>query len=177
MSRIGKLPVEVSKEVKVVINGNTIEVVGPKGKLKHTFPQEVFIKYEDNKIMVKTVKNTIRAKAIWGLARNLVNNMVKGVLDGFTKVLEINGVGYRASIEGGVLTLLLGFSHEIKYIVPPSIQLKCIKPTQIEISGCDKQQVGQVAAEIRSLRKPEPYKGKGIKYSEEVIRRKEGKKK
>lgn len=177
MSRVGKSPVEVSKEVKVTIDGNTVEVVGPKGKLKQTFPQEVFIEYKESKLFVNIVKNTIKAKAAWGLVRSLLNNMVKGVKDGFTKILEISGVGYRASVEGGILTLSIGFSHEIKYVVPSSIQLKCLKPTQIEISGCDKQQVGQVAAEIRLLRKPEPYKGKGIRYDNETIRRKEGKKK
>ena len=132
---------------------------------------------EDNSITIKYDENISSHVAIAGTTRALINNMVVGVKDGFNKVLEINGVGYRASIAENILTLQLGFSHDIKLAIPDDIEVKCTKPTELVISGIDKQKVGQFAAEIRSLRKPEPYKGKGVKYQEEIIRRKEGKKK
>jgi large subunit ribosomal protein L6 len=177
MSRIGKLPVPLTSDVKVVVNGTYFEANGPKGKLFHTFPEEVSIEIVGDQVVVKPINDTQKARACWGLTRSLVRNMVEGVSKGYQKILDINGVGFRAAAEQQILTLYLGFSHEIKYIAPKGIKITTPKPTEIIIEGFDKQLVGQVAAEIRSLRKPEPYKGKGIKYRSEVIRRKEGKKK
>lgn len=177
MSRIGKLPVEVPSSVKVNLTGQFLEVNGPKGKLDFTFAEDVTLTHEGNQIMVKPVSGTRRARSLWGLSRSLVRNMVQGVSVGFNTNLDMTGVGFKAASDKGMLTLTLGFSHEIKYIVPEGIEIKTPKPTEIEIYGFDKQKVGQVASEIRSLRKPEPYKGKGIRYRNEVIRRKEGKKK
>ena len=141
------------------------------------FPNSVKLEKEEDKVKVTPLSESKTAKAAWGMVRTLVNNMVKGVSEGFSKVLEINGVGYRASIDGDILTLQLGFSHDIKLAIPSDLEVKCTKPTEILVSGIDKQRVGQFASEIRKLRKPEPYKGKGVKYQEEIIRRKEGKKK
>ena len=178
MSRIGKLPIEIPANVEVAINGQLIVVNGKLGKLKYTLPNEVTIVKDSSQIVVsiEDQKNN-KARAMWGLSRSLVYNMVKGVSVGFKKVLEVNGVGYRANVKQDILTLFLGFSHEIKYLIPQGIEVICPKPTQIEIFGYDKEKVGQVAADIRKLRKPEPYKGKGVKYENEVIYRKEGKKK
>jgi len=178
MSRIGKLPVIVDPLIQVIIKGNHLKVKGKCGELERTFAKEVNLLFEDNKITVKPVdKNDTRSRAMWGLSRTLIANMVKGVGEGWTKGLEVNGVGYKASVSSSGLTLYLGFSHEIIYAFPKNIEIKCEKPTSILICGADKQLVGQVAAEIRQLRKPEPYKGKGIKYTTEVVRRKENKKK
>ena len=141
------------------------------------FPNSVKLEKEEDKVKVTPLSESKSAKAAWGMVRTLVNNMVKGVSEGFSKVLEINGVGYRASIDGDILTLQLGYSHDIKLAIPSDLEVKCTKPTEILVSGIDKQRVGQFASEIRRLRKPEPYKGKGVKYQEEIIRRKEGKKK
>ena len=177
MSRVGKQPVILPHGVDINILNNSILVKGKKGELKNSFPDSVKIVKEDNKIVVSPVNNTKSAKGAWGLIRTIINNMILGVEEGFTKNLVINGVGYRASVGEGILTLQLGYSHDIKLAIPNDLEVKCTKPTEISISGIDKQKVGQFASEVRALRKPEPYKGKGVRYSDEVIRRKEGKKK
>ena len=177
MSRIGKQPVMLPQGVDINILNNTILVKGKKGELKNSFPDSVKIVKEDNKIVISPLSNTKSAKGAWGLIRTIINNMVVGVEEGFTKSLVVNGVGYRAAVGDGILTLQLGYSHDIKLAIPNDLEVKCAKPTEISISGIDKQKVGQFASEIRALRKPEPYKGKGVRYSDEVIRRKEGKKK
>lgn len=177
MSRIGKLPVAIPSGVKVDIAGQQIQVTGKLGVLSTSFEKEVTVTVDEAKVSVKPANDSTRARAMWGLVRSLVNNMVKGVSEGFTVRLEINGVGYRSAVDGKILTLFLGYSHEIKYAIPEGVDIKCEKPTLLVIFGADKQKVGQVAAEIRVLRPPEPYKGKGIKYEGEKIRRKQGKKK
>ena len=177
MSRIGKNPVEVPDGVEVLVSGQQVTVKGKLGELKATLAPEVEVTRDADKIWVKPCNQDIRSRSMWGLGRTLVDNMVAGVSKGFSRKLEIVGVGYRAAVDGNVLTLQLGYSHEIKVMIPDGIKVICEKPTEIEISGANKQQVGQIAADIRSLRKPEPYKGKGIKYEGEYIFRKEGKKK
>jgi large subunit ribosomal protein L6 len=177
MSRIGKSPIEVASGVKVDIKGGDIVVTGSKGTLKTTLPKEVTVSQEQNKITVKPANDNQRSRAMWGLARTLINNMIIGVSTGFTENLEIEGVGYRAASQGKILKLNLGFSHDVNYEIPEGITIKTEKPTMISITGADKQKVGQVAAEIRGMKRPEPYKGKGIRYAGEKIRRKEGKKK
>ena len=177
MSRVGKKPVQLPDGIEADIVANQITIKGQKGQLNQTFPESVKLEKEDDKILISPLNDTKNAKAAWGMTRTIINNMVLGVSIGFNRNLEINGVGYRASIEANILTLQLGFSHDIKLAIPEDLEVKCVKPTEISISGINKQRVGQFASEIRRLRKPEPYKGKGIKYQEEVIRRKEGKKK
>ena len=177
MSRIGKQPVILPQGVDINILDNTVLVKGKKGELKNSFPESVKIVKEDNKILVSPINNTKSSKGSWGLVRTMINNMVLGVEEGFSKSLVVNGVGYRAAVGEGILTLQLGYSHDIKLAIPNDLEVKCNKPTEISISGIDKQKVGQFASEIRALRKPEPYKGKGVRYSDEIIRRKEGKKK
>jgi large subunit ribosomal protein L6 len=177
MSRIGKYPIAVPKGVTVTLNGQEVAVKGPKGELKLTLVDDVKVEQGEDGLKVSPREDTQRARAMWGLSRTLVKNLVDGVTDGFSKTLEINGVGYRAAIQGKNLQLNLGFSHEVLYPIPEGIDIKCTKPTEIVISGIDKQKVGQVAAEIRGYRGPEPYKGKGVKYAGEYIFRKEGKKK
>lgn len=177
MSRIGKHPVEIPEGVTCEINGQEITVRGKNGELKAQASKDVQITKDDNGILVRPCDDTKQARMLWGTWKNLIRNMVKGVNEGFTVRLEINGVGYRAAAEGQNLRLQLGFSHDILYPIPEGIQIKCEKPTVVAISGADRQRVGQVAAEIRSYRMPEPYKGKGIKYEGERIVRKEGKKK
>ncbi|GAB4223827.1 MAG: 50S ribosomal protein L6 [Kiloniellaceae bacterium] len=177
MSRVGKNPVEVPSGVDVAIQGSLVSAKGKLGALDYQATDDVEITQEDGKIWVKPANETKKARAMWGTARSRIQNMVRGVSDGFTKQLEINGVGYRAAVQGNSLNLQLGFSHDVNYPIPEGITIKCEKPTSISISGADKQKVGQVAAEIRSYRPPEPYKGKGVKYADEVILRKEGKKK
>ena len=177
MSRVGKKLIDLPEGIDVSILHNGITIKGSKGELNANFPNTVKLEKEKDKVKVTPVNESKSAKASWGMARTIINNMVAGVSKGFTKVLEINGVGYRASIEGNILTLQLGYSHDIKLAIPEDLEVKCSKPTEIEVSGIDKQRVGQFSSEIRKLRKPEPYKGKGIKYQEELIRRKEGKKK
>ena len=177
MSRIGKYPIAVPKGVTVSLNGQEVAVKGPKGELKLTLVDDVTVEQGEDGLKAGPREDTQRARAMWGLSRTLVKNLVDGVTDGFTKTLEINGVGYRAAIQGKNLQLNLGFSHEVLYPIPEGIDIKCTKPTEIVISGIDKQKVGQVAAEIRGYRGPEPYKGKGVKYAGEYIFRKEGKKK
>ena len=177
MSRIGKQPVSVPSGVNVDLAGQEVKVNGPKGALSLVLVDEIEATREDGKIVIRPRHESRRGRAMWGLQRTLVNNMIRGVTDGFTETLEINGVGYRAAVQGKDLVLTLGYSHEIRYPIPDSITIKAATPTNIQISGMDKREVGQVAAEIRSYRKPEPYKGKGIKYAAEKILRKEGKKK
>lgn len=177
MSRIGKLPVAVGSGVKVDLQDNELKVTGSKGSLHANFPKEVGIEFKDAKITVTPKGTSDKARAMWGLSRSLIANMVHGVTHGYNKTLEITGVGYKAAADSQFLTLFLGYSHDIKYVIPQGIHIKCPKLTTIEISGFDKQLVGQVAAEIRKLRKPEPYKGKGIRIDNEKIRRKVGKKK
>jgi large subunit ribosomal protein L6 len=177
MSRIGKKPIEIAKGVTVTINGQEVAVKGPKGELKLTLVEDVTVSQGPDGIIVAPREDTQRARAMWGLSRTLVSNLITGVTTGFTETLEITGVGYRAAMQGKNLQLNLGFSHEVLYAIPAGIEIKVGKPTEISITGMDKQKVGQVAAEIRHYREPEPYKGKGVKYAGEFIFRKEGKKK
>jgi large subunit ribosomal protein L6 len=177
MSRVGKHPVVVPSGVEVTIAGQQVTVKGRLGELARTLADEVEVAREGGDIWVKPRGEDRRSRAMWGLSRTLVNNMVKGVAEGFTRTLEISGVGYRAAVDGDILNLQLGFSHDIKMAIPPDVEIRCPRPTTITVSGASKQRVGQIAAEIRSLRKPEPYKGKGIRYDDEHVRRKEGKKK
>jgi large subunit ribosomal protein L6 len=177
MSRIGKKPVAVPSGVEVKVAGQTVSAKGKLGQLSVTVPDDVAVAMEGNVVTLKPRVETRRARSMWGTSRTLVNNIVNGVTSGFNEQLEINGVGYRAAVQGKDLVLQLGYSHEVRYPIPAGIAIKCDKPTSISISGADKQQVGQVAADIRSYRGPEPYKGKGIKYETETILRKEGKKK
>jgi large subunit ribosomal protein L6 len=177
MSRIGKRPVAIPKGVTADIKDGTLSVKGPKGTLTLGLVEDIAYAVEGETISVKPANDTKRARAFWGMQRTLVSNLVTGVTDGYTKVLEITGVGYRATAQGKNLRLQLGYSHDVNFPVPDGIEIKTPDNTTVEISGIDKQQVGQVAAEIRRWRKPEPYKGKGIKYRGEYIFRKEGKKK
>jgi len=177
MSRIGKHPVAIPAGVQAALAGQVLSISGSKGKLSLTISPDVTTTIADGEISVAPKDEGKRARAMWGTTRALINNMVTGVSTGFTRTLEINGVGYRAAVQGRTLNLQLGYSHDIPYPIPQDIQITCERPTLIAISGADRQRVGQVAAEIRAYRGPEPYKGKGIKYAEEVIRRKEGKKK
>jgi large subunit ribosomal protein L6 len=177
MSRIGKKAVAVPKGVTANVNGQTVTVKGPKGELKEVLNDYVSVAMQEDGVKVDPRDKTKMARSSWGMSRTLVANMMKGVTDGYTKSLEINGVGYRAAVQGKVLQLNLGYSHDVNYAIPAGIEIKTPKPTEIQVSGINKQQVGQVAAEIREWRGPEPYKGKGIKYAGEYIFRKEGKKK
>ena len=177
MSRIGKRAVSVPTGVTVNLSGQNISVKGPKGELKFVLVEHVLAKLEDGKVAVNPRDQTKLSRSCWGMSRTMISNMVKGVTQGYSRSLEINGVGYRANVQGKVLQLNLGYSHDVNYPIPEGIEIKTPKPTEIVISGIDKQRVGQVAAEIRDFRGPEPYKGKGIKYSDERIFRKEGKKK
>jgi large subunit ribosomal protein L6 len=177
MSRIGKKAVTVPGGVTAQVNGQEVKVKGPKGELKHVLADAMVAKLENGGIDIAMREDTKEARALWGMSRTLVANLIAGVAEGFTKKLEITGVGYRAAVQGQNLQLQLGYSHDIAYPIPQGIQIVCPKPTEIVITGIDKQKVGQVAAEIRRFRPPEPYKGKGIKYAGEFILRKEGKKK
>ena len=177
MSRIGKKPVAVPGGVTAAVNGQEVKVKGPKGELKHILAENMVAKLENDGIEIAMREDTKEARAMWGMSRTLVANLVAGVTEGFTKRLEITGVGYRAAVQGSDLQLQLGYSHDVAYPIPQGIQIACPKPTEIVVTGIDKQQVGQVAAEIRRFRPPEPYKGKGIRYAGEFILRKEGKKK
>ena len=177
MSRIGKRPVALPKGVTASVDGQTVKVKGPKGELSVTLVPEVAVALGDDGIHGTPRKEMERAAQMWGLSRTLVNNLVTGVTAGYTQRLEIQGVGYRAAVQGKTLNLQLGFSHDVPYAIPEGITITAEKPTQISVSGIDKQLVGQVAAEIRGWRPPEPYKGKGVRYEGEYVRRKEGKKK
>ena len=177
MSRIGKVPVPVPGGVTAEIADGTLTVKGPKGTLSLRMRDEISYSLEDGRILVRPANDSKQARAFWGMQRTLVDNLVTGVTQGYTKVLEITGVGYRANAQGRMLKLQLGYSHDVDFPIPDGIEVKTPDNTTVEISGIDKQKVGQVAAEIRRWRKPEPYKGKGIKYRGEYIFRKEGKKK
>jgi len=177
MSRVGKYPVVVPNGVTVSVSETEVSVVGKLGTSVLPIVDAVETTLEGNQVWVKPRNTTKRARMMWGTTRALINNMVKGVSEGFTVNLEINGVGYRAAVAGDVLQLQLGYSHDVNYPIPADLSIKCEKPTSISITGKDRQRVGQVAAEIRAYRGPEPYKGKGVKYATETILRKEGKKK
>jgi large subunit ribosomal protein L6 len=177
MSRIGKKPVPLPKGVTASVDGKLVKVKGPKGELSLKLVPEVEASVGADGVTVTPKEGMEKARQMWGLSRTLVNNLVVGVTQGFQQKLEINGVGYRAAVQGKNLNLQLGFSHDVAYPIPTGITITAEKPTMLTVAGIDKQLVGQVAAEIRSYRPPEPYKGKGVKYAEEHIRRKEGKKK
>ncbi len=177
MSRVGQVPVQVPDGVTVSVAGSLVSAKGKMGELSVQLTNDIAIAQADNQITVSPVGDTQQALQMWGTARAVINNIVIGVSEGFTKKLEVNGTGYRAQIQGNTLVLQLGFSHDVKFPIPEGIKINCPDQTHIEVSGSDKQKVGQVAAEIRSYRPPEPYKGKGVKYEGEYILRKEGKKK
>ena len=177
MSRIGKKPVTIPSGVEAKVSGQTVEVKGPKGTRSFTCGDDVTVAMEDGAVTVTPRGKSKRARQQWGMSRTMVANLVTGVTDGFKKELEINGVGYRAQMQGNTLKLSLGYSHDVNFDVPEGVTVTAPKPTEIIIEGNDQQLVGQVAANIREWRRPEPYKGKGIKYKDEYIFRKEGKKK
>jgi large subunit ribosomal protein L6 len=174
MSRIGKLPIEIPQGTTVSVEKNIVRTKGSKGELEVFVNPKINVKIEDNKVFVSKNVEDRESASLYGLTRTLIANTIKGVSEGFKKHLEINGIGYRAAVNGDILTLNLGYSHPIEYRTPDGIHID-VQKSNITISGVDKQKVGQVASEIRSFRKPEPYKGKGVKYAEEVIRRKSGK--
>lgn len=175
MSRVGKTPIEVPPQAKVEIQGEWVRVEGPKGKLAHHLPQGLTLERAEGHLQLKRSGEDQSAKSLHGLHRTLIANMIKGVLEGFGKELELNGVGYRAQVSGKKLEMFVGFTHSVVYEVPEGITIEVPRPTQIMIRGIDKQRVGQVAARLRAFAPPEPYKGKGIRYAGEVIRRKAGK--
>jgi large subunit ribosomal protein L6 len=177
MSRIGKKPVAVPSGITANVEGQTVKVKGPKGTLSFVVPDDVTVKLDGGQIKVDPRSETKRARSQWGTSRTLISNLIAGVSKGFERRLEITGVGYRAAVQGKSLNIALGYSHDINYPIPEGITIATPRPVEIIISGADRQKVGQVAAEIREYRPPEPYKGKGIKYSDERIFRKEGKKK
>ncbi|NQU60006.1 MAG: 50S ribosomal protein L6 [Rhodospirillales bacterium] len=177
MSRIGKNPVEIPDGVTVDISGQIVTAKGKLGELSVTLSDEVEVVIEDKLVRVKPRTDELSARKLWGTTRSILSNLVSGISEGFTRNLEIIGVGYRAQLQGKELILQLGFSHEIRFPVPDGIDIKCPDQTHVSISGCDKQLVGQTASEIRGFRPPEPYKGKGIRYEGEYVFRKEGKKK
>jgi large subunit ribosomal protein L6 len=177
MSRIGKQPITAPKGVSWSVSGQSVEAKGPRGVRRFTATDDVTIALDGDVITVKPRGESKRARQQWGMTRTQIANLAQGVSDGFKKELEIVGVGYRAQVQGKVLKLSLGYSHDVDYAIPDGVDVKCAKPTEIEITGPDQQQVGQVAAEIRDWRRPEPYKGKGVRYKGEYIFRKEGKKK
>ena len=177
MSRVGKHPVAIPSGVEVQMLGQTLSAKGSLGTLRLVVSNEVTAAIADGAVTIAPKNDTKHARAMWGTIRALVNNMVNGVATGFSVTLEINGVGYRAAVQGNSLNLQLGYSHEVAYPIPGDVKIVCERPTLINVSGADRQRVGQIAAEIRAYRPPEPYKGKGIKYSTETVRRKEGKKK
>jgi len=177
MSRIGKYPVEVPSGVEVELSGQTLTAKGGLGTLRLVVSNEVTAAIAEGTVTIAPKSETKHSRAMWGTTRALVNNMVTGVSKGSSVTLEINGVGYRAAVQGSTLNLQLGYSHDIAFPIPNDVKITCERPTIITLSGADRQRVGQVAAEIRAYRPPEPYKGKGIKYAGEIVRRKEGKKK
>ncbi len=177
MSRVGKKPVPVPSGVTATVDGQTVKMKGSKGELQFVVPALVDVAFEDGAVSVQPKNQSKEARSLWGTSRAQVANLVEGVSKGFEKKLEITGVGYRAAMAGKALKLSLGYSHDIEYEIPAGITIVTPKPTEIVISGIDRQRVGQVAAEIREYRGPEPYKGKGVKYAGEFIFRKEGKKK
>ncbi|WP_455478236.1 50S ribosomal protein L6 [Bartonella sp. B10] len=177
MSRIGKKPISVPSGVVATVEGQVVKAKGPRGELSYVVNDEVFVKFDGSVISVTPRDQSKNARSKWGMSRSMIENIFCGVKDGFEKKLEISGVGYRAAMQGKDIQLSLGFSHDVVYKVPAGVAVTVPKPTEIVVSGIDKQRVGQVAAEIREYRRPEPYKGKGVKYADERIFRKEGKKK
>lgn len=177
MSRVGKYPVEVPSGVTVTVSDRDVTAKGKQGELSYTVPDEIDLVFEDNKLAVNPRRDDKRSRQLWGTARARLNNLVKGVGEGFKRNLDMTGVGYKAQIRGSTLVLSLGYSHDIEFPIPQDLKINCPSPTSIEIAGADKQRVGQAAAVIRGYRPPEPYKGKGVRYSDETILRKEGKKK
>ena len=177
MSRVGKHPVVIPAGVEFAMSDTRVTIKGKLGELRSPRLPDVDITVEGSEVWVRPSNDGKRAQAMWGTARSVIANMVVGVSEGFSKRLDISGVGYRAAVEGKTLTLQLGYSHDIVYPVPEGLTITCERPNRITVSGADRQRVGQAAAEIRAFRKPEPYKGKGIKYADEWVRRKEGKKK
>ncbi len=177
MSRIGKRPVPAPQGVEFTVSGQKVEAKGPKGTRSFTATDDVDLVLEDGAVTVRPRGSSKRARQQWGMTRTMVANLAQGVSDGFKKELDITGVGYRAAVQGKVLKLSLGYSHDVDYPIPEGIDIKCAKPTEIEITGIDQQVVGEVAAQIRDWRRPEPFKGKGVRYRGEYIFRKEGKKK
>ncbi len=177
MSRVGKYPVEIPQGVQVGIAGRLLTAKGRLGELKLELTDDIEAKIEDSKVSIAPRGNERQARMMWGTTRANVANMVKGVSTGFVKAMEITGTGYRAAVQGKNLVLNLGFAHDVVYPIPEGIKITCERPTAVRVEGVDKRLVGQVAAEIRGFRPPEPYKGKGVRYSDETIRRKEGKKK
>ncbi|WP_127718322.1 50S ribosomal protein L6 [Halobacteriovorax sp. HLS] len=174
MSRIGKVPVAIPEKVEVKIDGAFVSVKGPKGQLEYTFTDKVIIAQADKEVTINPADETKLARSLWGTTRTLVSNMVVGVSEGFTRTLEFTGVGYKAAVSGNTITLNLGYSHPIDYVLPTGVEAK-VNKNVIDLTGCDKELVGFVAAKIRSFRPPEPYKGKGVRYSDETIIRKAGK--
>ena len=177
MSRVGQSPVDIPEGVACEIAGQLFTAKGKLGELKLSIVDEIEVSQEENQLLMKPRNNSKHAQELWGTMRSLVQNVVRGVDEGFTINLEIVGVGYRAALEGNEIVLQLGYSHEVRFSIPDGIKITCERPTSIKVNGIDKQKVGQVAANIRKYRKPEPYKGKGIRYENEYILRKEGKKK
>jgi len=177
MSRIGKKPISLPDGAQATVNGQVVKIKGPKGELEVTLVKDVVVALEDGAIQVDPINQSKQARSMWGMSRTLVQNLVEGVTNGYAKTLEIQGVGYRAALKGKDLQLQLGLSHEVLYAVPEGVKIECPKQTEVIVSGIEKQKVGQVAAEIRQFRPPEPYKGKGIRYQGEYVFRKEGKKK
>ena len=177
MSRIGKRPVPAPRGVEFTVSGQTVQAKGPKGTRKFTATDDVDLVLEDGAVTVKPRGTSKRARQQWGMTRTMVANLAQGVSEGFKKELEITGVGYRAAVQGKVLKLSLGYSHDVDFPIPEGIEVRTAKPTEIEITGIDQQVVGEVAAQIRDWRRPEPFKGKGVRYRGEYIFRKEGKKK
>jgi large subunit ribosomal protein L6 len=177
MSRIGKKPIEIPGGVNASVDGSTVSVKGPKGELAFVAGSDVILELKDGKISVAPRDNSKKSRSAWGMSRTMVANLLVGVTEGFERRMAISGVGYRAAVKGKDLQLSLGYSHEINFPIPSDIKIVCPRPTEIVVSGINKQKVGQVAAEIRKFRTPEPYKGKGVRYVDEYVYRKEGKKK
>lgn len=177
MSRIGKKPVPMPSGVTATVSGQTVKVKGPKGELSFTAAEDIAVALENNAIAIKTRNDSKAARSKWGMSRTMIANLVEGVTKGYTRELEIQGVGYRAAVQGKNLQLQVGLSHEVLHPIPPGIDVKTPKPTEIVITGIDKHAVGQIAAEIRKYRPPEPFQGKGVRYKDEYVFRKEGKKK
>jgi large subunit ribosomal protein L6 len=177
MSRVGKYPVPLPQGVQVTLQGRTLVAKGRLGELRLPLTEDVGVEIQDSQVAVTPRRDDRRSRTMWGTTRSLVNGMVTGVSAGFTRNMEITGTGYRAAVQGKDLVLNLGYSHEVRYPIPEGIKITCERPTAVRVEGADKQRVGQVAAEIRAFRPPEPYKGKGVRYTDEQILRKEGKKK
>ncbi len=175
MSRVGRMPIAIPAQVKIQIQGDTVSLEGPKGKLSHRVPSELKLEQEEDRLRVTRSSDEKRVKSLHGLHRTLVENMVRGVAEGFSKELELIGVGYRTQVSGSKLEMFVGFTHPVSFSIPPGITIETPKPTQVIVRGADKVLVGQVAARLRAFAPPEPYKGKGIRYAGEVIRRKAGK--